>query len=136
MSVELESHPLEVEEDQRNELGFSNDHCGYLAMCKEEECSSVTLTPATLKFSRTIASDCTHTDGKDCKKHLDKPLAEYYNSLVDPKKTIISGNGLKGAVAGAISNFTIIPVDKDGNTLPTTHLQLLLRHNMSEKHSK
>jgi len=50
--------------------------------------------------------------------------------------TRLSGSGLKGSISGLINNFTVNPSDKDGNPLPTTHLQLLLRHNMSEKHSK
>ena len=53
-----------------------------------------------------------------------------------PASTVATGSGLKGEVAGIVANFTIIPKDSFGNEILTSNLHLLLRHNMSEKHSR
>jgi hypothetical protein len=50
--------------------------------------------------------------------------------------TVAQGAGLGQTVAGVITNFTIIPRDEQGHPVLTSSLNLLLRHNMSERHSK
>ena len=48
---------------------------------------------------------------------------------------ILTGN-FRHIRAGVVSNFSIHPINGHGDSVSTGDLQLLLRHNMSEKHSK
>ena len=48
---------------------------------------------------------------------------------------ILTGN-FRHIRAGIVSNFSIHPINSHGDSVSTGDLQLLLRHNMSEKHSK
>ena len=138
MNVDLESHPTVILEDKIVEEG------------DKKFTESLTLSPVAVKIFQSMIMECgaqTEESRDILKKKLHKfelgnyqavegKESENFKNVVDPSKTVVMGNGIYGSSAGVVANFSIFPMDVNGNPLLTTHLQLLLRHNMSERHSK
>ena len=81
-----------------------------------------------------ISSLSSHSGAEDSESVLQSKQTHNAATL-DPKRTLVEGD-ISDLIAGVVSNFTITPVDRNGKEMSTANLQLLLRHNMSDKHSK